>query len=153
MRLTTRGRYAVTAMVDLAIHCDQGAMPLPEIARRQGISLSYLEQLFTRLRRKGLVESRRGPGGGYSLSASPEDISIAEIIDAIEEPIDATQCGGSMDCQGHERCLPHHLWAALNGQIRSFLGNITLATVAGNPHVQQVAVRQNRRAVVFSAQS
>lgn len=153
MRLTTKGRYAVTAMIDLAIHCGDGAVSLPEIAARQGISLSYLEQLFSRLRRRGLVVSARGPGGGYTLNGVPTEISIAAIIDAIEESIDATQCGGGMNCSRHGRCLPHTLWEELSGQIRGYLADMTLASLAADPHVRQVAARQSQRAVTFAAQT
>ncbi len=153
MRLTTKGRYAVTAMIDLAIHCGDGAVSLPEIAARQSISLSYLEQLFSRLRRRGLVLSARGPGGGYTLNGVATEISIAAIIDAIEESIDATQCGGGMNCSLHGRCLPHTLWEELSGQIRAYLADMTLASLIADPHVMQVAARQSQRAVTFAAQS
>jgi Rrf2 family iron-sulfur cluster assembly transcriptional regulator len=146
MRLTTKGRYAVTAMLDLAIHYDQGAVTLAQIAARQGISLSYLEQLFARLRRQGLVESTRGPGGGYTLAAPPDQISVAEIVVAINEQIDATRCGGDRNCSGDDRCLTHFLWEDLSERIHEFLSGITLAELVSRPNVQEVALRQQARA-------
>ena len=110
MRLTTRGRYAVTAMLDLALHANEGPVALAEISRRQDISLSYLEQLFAQLRRRGLVQSVRGPGGGYHLGKEPNAISVAEVIEAVNETTDATRCQGAGDCQKGETCLTHHLW-------------------------------------------
>ena len=145
MKLTTKGRYAVTAMLDLALHYQQGAVTLADIARRQGISLSYLEQLFARLRRNGLVDSVRGPGGGYTLAEPPNKISVAQIIIAINENIDATRCGGEKNCQGEERCLTHHLWEDLSNRIYDFLNDITLGELAGRPNVQEVANRQEKR--------
>lgn len=145
MRLTTRGRYAVTAMLDLALHHQQGSVTLAEIASRQGISLSYLEQLFSKLRRRGLVESVRGPGGGYNLAMAPGEISIAEIIMAINENIDATRCGGEENCQDQERCLTHHLWEELSDRIHDFLKGITLGDLVKRPCVLEVATRQSKR--------
>ena len=145
MRLTTKGRYAVTAMLDLALHYDQGAVTLAEIARRQGISLSYLEQLFARLRRSGLVDSVRGPGGGYNLANKPEDTTVADIIIAINENIDARRCGGKINCDGDERCLTHELWEELSNRIYSFLQGISLANLVNQPDVQEVSARQITR--------
>jgi Rrf2 family iron-sulfur cluster assembly transcriptional regulator len=145
MRLTTKGRYAVTAMLDLALHYDQGAVTLAEIAKRQGISLSYLEQLFARLRRNGLVDSVRGPGGGYNLAHDPAKISVADIIVAINENIDARRCGGKANCHGDERCLTHELWEELSDRIHSFLNSISLADLVNQPQVQEVALRQDVR--------
>lgn len=145
MRLTTKGRYAVTAMLDLALHYDQGAVTLAEIARRQGISLSYLEQLFARLRRNGLVDSVRGPGGGYNLANDPADTAVADIIVAINENIDARRCGGKVNCDGDERCLTHELWEQLSDRIYSFLKGISLADLVNKPDVQEVALRQMTR--------
>ena len=145
MKLTTKGRYAVTAMLDLALHYEQGAVTLSDIARRQGISLSYLEQLFARLRRNGLVDSVRGPGGGYNLAAAPSAISVAQIVVAINENIDATRCGGEQNCDGEERCLTHYLWEDLSERIREFLSGITLADLVSKPTVQEVARRQSNR--------
>jgi Rrf2 family transcriptional regulator, iron-sulfur cluster assembly transcription factor len=145
MKLTTKGRYAVTAMLDLALRYDQGAVTLAEIARRQGISLSYLEQLFAKLRRSGLVDSVRGPGGGYNLAMEPSKISVADIIMAINENIDATRCGGEKNCQGDDTCLTHQLWEDLSRQIYEFLNGISLAELVAKPHVQEVASRQEGR--------
>ncbi|MEE8196300.1 MAG: Fe-S cluster assembly transcriptional regulator IscR [Acidiferrobacterales bacterium] len=145
MKLTTKGRYAVTAMLDLALHYDQGAVTLADIARRQGISLSYLEQLFARLRRHGLVDSTRGPGGGYNLAKGPEQISIAQIIVVINENIDATRCGGERNCDDDETCLTHSLWEKLSEQIYEFLDGITLADLVAREHVREVAQRQEDR--------
>ncbi len=145
MKLTTKGRYAVTAMLDLALHYEQGAVTLSDIARRQGISLSYLEQLFARLRRNGLVDSVRGPGGGYNLAMPPSNISVAKIVIAINENIDATRCGGEKNCDGEERCLTHNLWEDLSHRIHEFLDGITLADLVNKPNVQEVARRQSDR--------
>ena len=128
MRLSTKGRYAVTAMLELAIHDRQGPVTLADISENQGISLSYLEQLFARLRKHRLVEGLRGPGGGYRLSRRPETISVADVISAIGEGIDATLCEGAEDCQDGERCLTHILWTRLGNEIYDFLNGITLAS-------------------------
>ncbi|MEK7840130.1 MAG: Rrf2 family transcriptional regulator [Pseudomonadota bacterium] len=145
MKLTTKGRYAVTAMLDLALHYEKGAVTLADIARRQGISLSYLEQLFAKLRRSGLVDSIRGPGGGYNLAMAPGKISVAEIVIAINENIDARRCAGEKNCHGDEMCLTHQLWEDLSQRIYDFLHGITLADLVTRPHVQQVATRQAGR--------
>jgi len=129
MRLTTKGRYAVTAMLDLALNSAKGPISLASISERQGISLSYLEQLFSKLRKKNLVCSIRGPGGGYQLSHKTTDINVAQIIDAVNESIDATSCGGTGDCQQGEFCLTHHLWTDLSDQIHNFLSDISLANL------------------------
>ena len=127
MRLTTKGRFAVTAMLDLALN--QGARPvtLAGISRRQGISLSYLEQLFGKLRRHSLVDSVRGPGGGYTLAKQSESMSVAEIIIAVDEPIDATQCGGKENCREEGRCMTHDLWATLNEKMYDYLASVKLS--------------------------
>lgn len=130
MRLTTRGRYAVTAMLDLALHNDSGPIALADIAQRQDISLTYLEQLFARLRRRNLVSSARGPGGGYRLSKPLDQISVADVIAAVDESVDATRCGGAKNCHGKERCLTHDLWEELSHEIESFLGGISLGMLA-----------------------
>src|ERR1700744_5068454 len=117
MRLTTKGRFAVTAMIDLALRQEQGPVTLAGISERQHISLSYLEQLFGKLRRRELVESVRGPGGGYCLARAPAAISVAAIIGAVGEPIDTTQCGGKENCQDEKRCMTHDLWSSLNATI------------------------------------
>ncbi len=149
MRLTTKGRYAVTAMLDLAIHQKQGTVALSEVAQRQGISLAYLEQLFAQLRRRGLVTSTRGPGGGYSLARVPEEISVAQVIDAIDENIDATRCRGGKNCAEHSECLTHYLWAELSDHIRGFLTGVTLGNLVEQPHVQRVAMRQDQHQEIF----
>lgn len=127
MQLTTRGRYAVTAVLDLALHAEQGTMRLADIADRQGISLSYLEQLFARLRREGVVASVRGPGGGYRLAQAQDAISIGRIIDAVNERLDVTRCGGKADCQHGDTCLTHYLWSELSENLQEFLHGITVA--------------------------
>ncbi|MDA8328557.1 MAG: Fe-S cluster assembly transcriptional regulator IscR [Betaproteobacteria bacterium] len=130
MRLTTKGRFAVTALIDLALHHQQGPVTLAAISERQKISLSYLEQLFGKLRRRKLVESVRGPGGGYLIETPFEDITVGQIIRAVDEPMDATQCGGKQDCQGEERpCMTHELWSNLNTHIRDYLETVTLASL------------------------
>ncbi len=143
MRLTTKGRYAVTAMLDLAIHYELGPITLAGISQRQEISLSYLEQLFSKLRKNGLVDSARGPGGGYRLSREAEDIAIAEIIAAVDETVDATRCKRKGNCQHEERCLTHELWCDLSDQIFDFLSNITLGSLVEKQEVQEVARRQD----------
>lgn len=146
MRLTTKGRYAVTAMLDLALHNEMGPISLADISKRQGISLSYLEQLFSRLRKKGLVVSTRGPGGGYGLSRPAEQIAVADVIAAVDEKVDTTRCGGTADCQGHEQCLTHDLWTDLSNQIRDFLSQISLGELMARNGVREVAQRQDRLA-------
>ena len=145
MKLTTKGLYAVTAMLDLALRYGKGAVTLADIAKRQGISLSYLEQLFAKLRRSGLVDSVRGPGGGYTLASEPKKISVAEIIVAINEKIDATRCGGEKNCHGDETCLTHQLWEDLSTRIHEFLSGITLGDLVNKPQIQQIATRQEGR--------
>lgn len=127
MRLTTKGRYAVTAMLDLAINCKDTPVNLNEISERQAISLSYLEQLFSKLRRENLVKSVRGPGGGYLLNGTSNEISIAKIINAVNESMDASRCEGRANCHDGKQCLTHNLWIDLSERINSFLDNITLA--------------------------
>ncbi|MDH3638117.1 MAG: Rrf2 family transcriptional regulator [Gammaproteobacteria bacterium] len=143
MRLTTKGRYAVTAMMDLAIHEQAGPVTLTEIAASQQISLSYLEQLFAALRKAGLVHGLRGPGGGYRLAQPANDISIARIIAAVDEKVDVTRCGGDENCQEGERCLTHTLWSQLSQQLYDFLDRISLGEVIQWPSVQEVATRQD----------
>jgi Rrf2 family iron-sulfur cluster assembly transcriptional regulator len=146
MRLTTKGRYAVTAMLDLAIHAQNGPVSLNDISGRQGISLSYLEQLFAKLRRNGLVASVRGPGGGYRLSRGDTEINVAEIVDAVNESMDATRCNRKGDCQEGEQCLTHHLWLDLSDQIHAFLGGITLHGLIQRREIQDTAARQEEQA-------
>ncbi|SEC01982.1 Fe-S cluster assembly transcriptional regulator IscR [Pseudomonas anguilliseptica] len=145
MRLTTKGRYAVTAMLDLALHAQRGPVSLADISGRQGISLSYLEQLFAKLRRGNLVSSVRGPGGGYQLSRDMQGIQVAEVIDAVNESVDATRCQGQGDCHAGDTCLTHHLWCDLSQQIHEFLSGISLADLVTRREVQEVAQRQDQR--------
>lgn len=145
MRLTTKGRYAVTAMLDLALHSECGPVSLADISERQGISLSYLEQLFAKLRREALVKSVRGPGGGYCLATSATEISVVQVVDAVSESLDATRCQGKGDCQNGEICITHHLWQDLSGQIHQFLGGITLADLVARRDIQTVCQRQDER--------
>ena len=126
MRLTTKGRFAVTAMIDIALRDRHGPVTLAAISQRQKISLSYLEQLFGKLRRHELVESTRGPGGGYTLARAPQDLSVADIILAVDEPLDATQCGGKENCDDDQRCMTHDLWADLNRNMIDFLDSVSL---------------------------
>lgn len=143
MRLTTRGRYAVTAMLDLALHGVSKPISLSDISARQEISLSYLEQLFAKLRQHKLVASVRGPGGGYLLNRPRDEISVAEIIDAVNESVDATNCTGKGNCQAGEVCLTHHLWQNLSDKIHDFLSEITLEQLTDSHNVQQICDRQN----------
>jgi len=143
MRLTTKGRYAVTAMLDLALHSTEGPVPLADVSQRQGISLSYLEQLFARLRKQGLVDSARGPGGGYRLSRAAEEIAVADVITAIDEKVDATRCGGLANCQDDQQCLTHELWSDLSQQIYEFLSGISLGHLVERRGVKEVAARQD----------
>ncbi|HEI8867630.1 MULTISPECIES: Fe-S cluster assembly transcriptional regulator IscR [Serratia] len=143
MRLTSKGRYAVTAMLDVALHSQEGPVPLADISERQGISLSYLEQLFSRLRKNGLVASVRGPGGGYLLGKDAAEIAVGAVITAVDESVDATRCQGKEGCQGGDRCLTHTLWRDLSERISGFLNNITLAELVNNQEVLDVADRQN----------
>ena len=146
MRLTTQGRYAVTAMLDLAFHSEIRPVTLTDIAARQTISLSYLEQLFARLRRANMVKGIRGPGGGYTLAGKAIDINIADIIAAVDEPLHATKCGGEANCQKEQACLTHDLWMGLSDQIRDYLQGITLGQLIENHHVKEIAQRQNQDA-------
>ena len=145
MRLTTKGRYAVTAMLDLALHHDQGPIRLAGISDRQGISLSYLEQLFAQLRRRELVRSVRGPGGGYHLGRHASKISVAEVIAAVNEDTDVSRCGGSGNCHEGETCLTHHLWMDLSDQVREFLESISLGDLVKRQDIRRVSEKQERR--------
>ena len=136
MRLTTKGRFAVTAMLDLAMHAQAGPVTLLTISTRQKISLSYLEQLFGKLRRGSLVQSVRGPGGGYTLGRSPDQLTVADIIRAVEEPIDSRQCEGRDNCLGDRRCMTHDLWENLNTTVVNYLAGITLAQLILNQRVK-----------------
>jgi Rrf2 family transcriptional regulator, iron-sulfur cluster assembly transcription factor len=145
MKLTTKGRYAVTAMLDLALHQGKGTITLADISSRQEISLSYLEQLFAKLRKSGLVSSARGPGGGYKLSRDSADIVVAEVISAVDETVDATRCQRKANCQKDERCLTHELWCDLSDQIFGFLSSISLGELVEKRTVLEVASRQDNR--------
>ena len=142
MRLTTKGRYAVTAMLDLALHATESPVPLADISQRQGISLSYLEQLFSRLRRQGLVDSARGPGGGYRLARAAAEIAVVDVINAIDENVNVTRCGGQGDCQDGEPCLTHELWCDLSKQIHDFLAGIDLQQLVERRSVKAISQRQ-----------
>ena len=148
MKLTTKGRYAVTALVDLALHDSEGPVCLSEIATRQDISLPYLEQLFTRLRRAGLVASTRGPGGGYNLGKPAAEIPVADIISAVDESFDATRCGGERDCHGGKSCLTHELWEDLSREVHRFLRGVTLGQLMQSNAVRAVASRQEQEHVI-----
>jgi len=150
MRLTTKGRFAVTAMIDLAMRQHHGPVTLAGISQRQEISLSYLEQLFGKLRRHEIVESVRGPGGGYNLARKAEDITVADIIIAVDEPLDATQCGGKENCQGESeaqgsRCMTHDLWATLNSKMVDYLDSVSLRNLVD----QQKHKAEQRHVVVM----
>jgi len=142
MRLSTKGRYAVTAMMDLALRDHQGPVTLADISTNQGISNSYLEQLFARLRKNGLVSGVRGPRGGYRLARPAHEITVADIISAVDESVDATRCRGKENCQEGERCLTHELWMELSSSLFDFLDSITLAQYVNRPVVQEVFTRR-----------
>ena len=151
MRLTTKGRFAVTAMIDLALRQNSGPVTLAAISQRQQISLSYLEQLFGKLRRNELVESTRGPGGGYTLARKAADITVTDIITSVDEPIDATQCGGKENCLGEQvRCMTHDLWAALNNHMVEFLNSVTLQKLVDDQLARGIQIEDKpvvRRAI------
>ncbi len=144
MRLTTKGRFAVTAMIDLALREHTGPVALAAISARQQISLSYLEQLFGKLRRHELVESTRGPGGGYSLGRKAEEITVADIIVAVDEPLDATGCGGKGDCMGEDsgKCMTHDLWAGLNAKMIEFLDSVTLKKLVDEQIAKGISIEE-----------
>ena len=143
MKLTSKGRYAVTAMLDVTIHAISGPVSLADISERQGISLSYLEQLFSRLRKQGLVTSVRGPGGGYRLGRCSAKIAVADVISAVNESVDATKCAGKGNCQDGEQCLTHSLWEGLSQRIEEFLQNISLSELVAKRDVKEVSKRQD----------
>jgi len=145
LKLTSKGRYAVTAMLDLAFHTETGPVTLSEISKRQDISLSYLEQLFTRLRKQELVRSTRGPGGGYSLNRSVDQLAVAEIVAAVDETVDTTRCSGASNCHDGRQCLAHELWDDLSQQIFGFLNNITLQDLMQDGSIRDVAGRQDKK--------
>ncbi len=148
MKLTTKGRYAVTAMLDLSLHGDKGPVSLVEISERQDISLSYLEQLFSKLRKQGLVNSIRGPGGGYTLSRDPDEIAVSSIIMAVDENLDVTNCGKAAGgChEDNKRCLTHNLWMDLSNRIQSFLDGISLQNLMDKRELLDVSKRNNKQA-------
>lgn len=144
MRLSTKGRYSVTAMLDLAIHDEAGPVTLADISQCQGISLSYLEQLFSNLRKAGLVKGVRGPGGGYRLAKPAAEISIANIINAVDESVDITNCHGKGNCQEGERCLTHELWSDLSDRLYQFLDNISLAQFVDRPGIHELSMQRDK---------
>ncbi len=150
MKLSAKGRYAVTAMMDIAIHDQLGPVALADISICQGISLSYLEQIFAKLRKARLVEGVRGPGGGYRLAQPADKISVAQIIAAVDESIDITRCHGNEDCQDGERCLTHELWEELSNRLYTFLDGISLDEFTNRPEVREVAARQDKERNHFS---
>jgi len=147
MRLTTKGRFAVTAMVDLAMRQTRGPVTLAAISERQHISLSYLEQLFGRLRRRKLVSSVRGPGGGYRLAQPMQSITVAHILSAVDKPLDATQCGGKDSCADDKRCMTHELWATLNRKMHEYLSSVSLADLVAQQAARPVTVLHDKRPV------
>jgi len=150
VRLTTKGRYAVTAMLDLAIQHGEGPTALADIASRQGISLSYLEQLFSRLRKRSLVSSVRGPGGGYNLARAASEIFIAEVIAAVDENVDTTRCGGAHNCRENGPCLTHELWQDLSDRIYDYLNGISLQDLIERKGVQEALQCQQDSAAEVS---
>lgn len=148
MKLTSKGRYAVTAMLDIAIHTATGPVPLADISERQGISLSYLEQLFSRLRKHGLVNSVRGPGGGYRLGKCSAQIAVADVINAVDESILATKCSGEGGCQDGQQCLTHTLWCDLSNRIEEFLQGISLSELVERRAVKDVSERQDKKQLI-----
>ena len=146
MKLSTKGRYAVTAMMDLAIHDRDGPVTLADISNCQGISLSYLEQLFAKLRQSDLVEGVRGPGGGYRLGKPANQISVADIVVAVDESLDNTRCKGNENCDNGERCLTHKLWNDLSERLYEFLDGITLSEFISQPEVRRISQRQDTTA-------
>ena len=156
MRLTTKGRFAVTAMIDLGMRHQRGPITLAGISERQRISLSYLEQLFGRLRRQGIVDSVRGPGGGYTLAKSLDEISVAAIIRAVDEPIDATQCGGLGNCRDDRECMTHDLWMTLKTHIYDYLESVMLSELVGKQleklALEEASPRKDTRRVLGTAE-
>ena len=145
MQLTTKGRFAVTAMMDITLHGRYNPVTLARISERQKISLSYLEQLFGKLRRNKLVDSVRGPGGGYKLAKPMHQVSAVDIILAVDEPIDATQCGGKENCHNGKQCMTHHLWSGLNVKIRDYLAFVTLEQLVTDSKAKNIAALQDLR--------
>ena len=147
MRLTTKGRYAVTAMLDIALHRHRGPISVVDISERQGISAAYLEQLLAKLKKQGLLVSVRGPGGGYQLERELDGITVSSIITAVGDGVDATRCHGNGDCQDGHMCLTHDLWSDLSGEIDGFLTGISLADLVGRKEIQHVATRQDQQLI------
>jgi len=145
MRLTTKGRYAVTAVLDLALNCTDKPVNLNEISERQSISLSYLEQLFSKLRKQNIVKSVRGPGGGYLLNANKEDISVAHIINAVNESVQLSRCDGRANCHDGRQCLTHNLWVDLSDRISDFLDNISIDELIRQNAEQSLRQKRNNR--------
>ena len=141
MRLTTKGRFAVTAILDLALNESEKPVTLADISERQSISLSYLEQLFSRMRREGIVKSTRGPGGGYHIAKGYDEITVKSIIIAVDEEIDATQCNGKENCHEGKRCITHDLWAAINHKILDYLESLTLANLVEAQNIESKAIK------------
>ena len=148
MRLTTKGRYAVTAVLDLALHQNGGPVPLAAISERQGISLSYLEQLFAKLRRSDVVSSTRGPGGGYKLTNNVDEVSVSDIILAVDETCKVVDCDDTESCSGGYQCLTHDLWQELSNEIRTFLDGITISEIMSQEAVNDVKLRQDKSSII-----
>lgn len=148
MRLTTKGRYAVTAMLDIALHRQRGPISVVDIAERQGLSAAYLEQLLSKLKKSGLLTSVRGPGGGYQLDRDLASISVSSIITSVGDGVDATRCHGAADCQDGVMCLTHDLWSDLSAEIDGFLGGISLGDLVGRKEIQHVASRQDQQLIL-----
>jgi Rrf2 family iron-sulfur cluster assembly transcriptional regulator len=148
MRLTTKGRYAVTAMLDIALHRQRGPISVVDIAERQGLSAAYLEQLLSKLKKSGLLTSVRGPGGGYQLNRDLASINVSSIITAVGDGVDATRCHGSADCQDGVMCLTHDLWSDLSAEIDGFLTGISLADLVDRKEIQHVASRQDQQLIL-----
>ena len=142
MKLTTKGRYAVTALLDIHVYGQKGPTTVDSLVKRQGISKAYLERITGQLRAKGLLNSVKGPGGGYSLAKSADKITIAEIIKAVKEPVDITGCKGLCNCQNGNMCLTHFLWDELNHHIMDYLGSVTLSSIAKRPKIMAVIEKQ-----------
>ena len=154
MKLTTKGRFAVTAMIDVALYQNDGPVSLSEVADRNAISLSYLEQLFRRLRQRNLVSSTRGPGGGYRLARDSSEISIADIVLGVDEPVDATNCGHRHHCGGQDQpCMTHELWSTLTKKIVDYLASVSVADLVDSAKSNlisqddRILLRKNHRMV------
>ena len=145
MNLTAKSRYAVTAMLDLAAQKKEKPVSLADISRRQEISLSYLEQLFSKLRKNGLVTSIKGPGGGYLLARAANKVSVADIVDSVDEKVDVTRCSGKGNCHGGAVCLTHELWSEFSDEIRNYLSGINLENLSDRQHVKRVMIRQENK--------